>query len=369
MHYLDREIREFVRSNNKSRINTTTTTNNNNMANVGAGAAAARTRKTGGASWCPQQPTIRMPTQRELITADRSDLVSAIKAAGGFTSVAQALGFRGPRRPRGYWDDLENLDEEINLFVAANWTMHTIEDTGEVYYYNAINYATTFDEPHPDEVVLTSCEPADEDALPVMPTNRDILAAGRWDLHHAIVLHGGYREVAQALNRQRARRARETLQGLEMDMQALMEEKQLSRLPTAVEFARMGRQDLVYYVQERGGFPTTAKALGVRSQRRERRYWEDISNVEKELREYLVQKRMHQTNKKDQKPTPSLRMPTHAELLSAGRSDLRYALQLHGHQVLVQRLGLQRASRGAHNRAPNKASQVAQQRSEQTCTV
>ena len=39
----------------------------------------------------------------------------------------------------------------------------------------------------------------------VMPTRRDLIDARRWDLHHAVVLHGGYGAVAKTLKWPRAR--------------------------------------------------------------------------------------------------------------------------------------------------------------------
>jgi hypothetical protein len=52
-----------------------------------------------------------MPTRKELREAGRGDLVRAVEAAGGFLAVAQMLGLRSRRRPVGYWENLDNLDE------------------------------------------------------------------------------------------------------------------------------------------------------------------------------------------------------------------------------------------------------------------
>lgn len=50
-----------------------------------------------------------MPTSAQLAAAGRRDLVAAVKQAGGFLEVAQALGLRSQRKPAGYWDDESNL--------------------------------------------------------------------------------------------------------------------------------------------------------------------------------------------------------------------------------------------------------------------
>lgn len=78
------------------------------------------------------------------------------------TEVALLLGLRAVRRPvrgllcgvnielwrhqpgnassqTGYWDNMDNLDQELTLFVAANWTRFPDPDTpGESYWYNQV---------------------------------------------------------------------------------------------------------------------------------------------------------------------------------------------------------------------------------------
>ena len=56
-----------------------------------------------------------------LLSGHRSDLEKAIAAHGGPPVVAKALGWRlkaRPRRPRGYWDVVENVRSEIDDFIA-----------------------------------------------------------------------------------------------------------------------------------------------------------------------------------------------------------------------------------------------------------
>lgn len=52
-----------------------------------------------------------MPTRAVLQAAGRADIVRAIRAAGGSLAVAQRLGLRSRRRPVGFWDSTDNLDE------------------------------------------------------------------------------------------------------------------------------------------------------------------------------------------------------------------------------------------------------------------
>lgn len=52
----------------------------------------------------------RMPTKARLLQAGYKDLVHAIEA-DGFLEVAQLLNMTGSRKPNGFWDNLEVLDE------------------------------------------------------------------------------------------------------------------------------------------------------------------------------------------------------------------------------------------------------------------
>lgn len=59
-------------------------------------------------------------------TPGRFDLYKAVTAHGGPAAVAQALGWerwggrRPNRKPRGYWDSLDNVRAEIDGVIAEN---------------------------------------------------------------------------------------------------------------------------------------------------------------------------------------------------------------------------------------------------------
>eukprot|EP00249_Psilotum_nudum_P007450 c20565_g1_i3 orf=189-1175(+) len=62
-----------------------------------------------------------MPTRDQLQAAGRWDLIKQIKAAGGFLFVAHALNLKSRRRPDGFWEDLGELDAEIEQFIVESW--------------------------------------------------------------------------------------------------------------------------------------------------------------------------------------------------------------------------------------------------------
>ena len=148
-----------------------------------------------------------MPTRAQLETAGHATLAADIAAAGGFASVATALGLRARRRPDGFWDNLGTLDEELSLFVAANWVELGAAGAGPTtrrggrYYYNTATSRVRWDPPIEPTVVelddagTTLVVEGDDSRL--MPSRTAVLAAGRYDLHHAVEYHGGYRAARE----------------------------------------------------------------------------------------------------------------------------------------------------------------------------
>ncbi len=108
-----------------------------------------------------------MPTRKHLEAVGRGDLIDLIVECGGeilvcflsrltrhhvfynvgFCEVAVKLGMRSKRRPAGYWEDPENLDDEIRAFVASQWTQQQSgqHDKGcpKRYFYNMVSRRIT----------------------------------------------------------------------------------------------------------------------------------------------------------------------------------------------------------------------------------
>eukprot|EP00850_Spirogloea_muscicola_P003454 SM000014S00242 [mRNA] locus=s14:214001:216641:+ [translate_table: standard] len=120
-----------------------------------------------------------MPTRRQLVAAGRQDIVARIAAAGGFLSVAEALGLRARRRPNGFWEDLRNVDAEIEWLVSS-----------EAWVRSSAKAATA--------------AAAAEGGVAIMPQAKAVRELGRYDLHNAIMMHGGYKDVAAQLGRRPA---------------------------------------------------------------------------------------------------------------------------------------------------------------------
>jgi hypothetical protein len=91
--------------------------------------------------------------------AGRVDLSLAITRSGGQHAVAERLGLRpaDSRRAPNQWADFANLERELRAFIA---------------------------------------EPGRPQRL---PTLRELVAAGRFDLHYAIQRHGGIGAISRRL--------------------------------------------------------------------------------------------------------------------------------------------------------------------------
>lgn len=337
-----------------------------------------------------------MPTPAQLEEAGRRDLVGAVRRAGGFLEVAQALGLRSQRKPAGFWEDEAHLDEELTLFVAAHWTEFRDPESRQEYWYNQITHRINWERPVLPQRVAIDDEggfiltEAEEDR--VMPSRSAICAAGRYDLYHAILQHGGFTAAAELLHRRPAWPPTQhlaSLPRLRHELRAFLLETGLpvSRLPTASQLADAGRGDLLQAIVRRGGFSATAAALGWTTQRRQRGAWQDTEAVAAELHRFILDsqlppdaralggrgrrgggKQAREEEGVEEAPLPAdARMPTQHELTSAGRHDLKYAVQQHGSAKLAAMLGIGRDPRGAHNRR-RLPPEAAQPEGEQTAS-
>ncbi|KAF0912379.1 hypothetical protein E2562_014033 [Oryza meyeriana var. granulata] len=103
-----------------------------------------------------------MPKRKHLRLHGRVDIEKAITRMGGFRKIASimnlSLSYKN-RKPRGYWDNLENLQEEIRRF-QKNWGM----------------------------------DPA------YMPSRKSFERAGRYDIARALEKWGGVQEVSRLLS-------------------------------------------------------------------------------------------------------------------------------------------------------------------------
>lgn len=171
-----------------------------------------------------------MPTTEQLRAADHAILIWPINLYGGITAVAQRLGLatlRKPQRRRNYWLDFDNVKRELLAFIERQG------------------------------------EPG------VMPTQAEMHAAGRFDLCHAMLRHGGEFQLAEQLGLRMARPRKpkgywDAPGRLEEELLAyIVEHGTPGVLPYQQELERDGRSDLVHAIRLNGGSAAVAQRLGL----------------------------------------------------------------------------------------------------------
>ena len=312
-----------------------------------------------------------MPSKRSLEKENRKDLIKRVEKLFGYDwlTMAVLLDFEPFRKPFYYWDNIENLADELRALVHAMWFEQDDmsasgsgedDDDQRTFWYNDISGAISFAKPDED----------DHDRHMVMPTRRDLIDARRWDLHHAVVLHGGYGAVAKTLKWPRARWAedrhllnfdifsKELLDCMENEIfdqdededdevsDERMKSKKIgasTRLPSALELRNVGRDDLARHMVEHGGPVTVAKRMRMKPGKgawiRARRE-NDVNSFKIYLKTLAEDVRTFaKEQRKSQKDV--LYMPTDEELINAGRHDLRYRVKEIGSATVAKYAKLQ----------------------------
>jgi hypothetical protein len=249
-------------------------------------------------------------------------------------SYGTTLRFTFKRKPDGYWENIDFLRDALLQLTHAFWFEEMDEESEEIFWYNDISGALSFEPP-------TEASGGGLDA-PVMPSVADVLEARRYDVHHAILLHGGYKEVAGRLGwmQKRTSENRHLLQfaTLRREMLEFLEEagEELDvppgRLPTAATLTGAGREDLVQGVKWHGGFVRVARRLGLLNSRAAE--LTDVAVAAAAFRDFA---RAHDV--------PALHdgariMPTNEQLIAHGRHYMRWALRIHDRASIVELAGL-----------------------------
>jgi hypothetical protein len=273
----------------------------------------------------------RMPSYDELVALDRHDLLYAIKKFGGFFAVASKLGLSREshtrNRPRGYWSDFENLRNELETFVQENgypgimprfdqlrmynredliYAIHQHGGPAEVarrlhlFWYGPNTFWRNFENVRQRLRVFLQ---KSRFSSGHMPTQQELISAGRLDLVYGVHLHGGVYEVARRLRLEvkdppRAPFYWNAIENVETELNAFINSAVLASwiqsgvMPTSMTVVRSGRRDLAAAIRRHGGWDAIARRLNLRpaSPKRPKGYWNTFRNVEAELLLYVQQR-------------------------------------------------------------------------------
>jgi len=273
----------------------------------------------------------RMPNRKELEALDRHDLIYAIRKFGGFLTVATKLGLSRDAlthtRPRGYWSDFENLRTELQAFVQENGypgimprleqlRMYNREDLINaihrhggaanvarrlhLFWYGPKTFWRKFENLGQRLRAFLHKSRFSHDK---MPTQQELISAGRVDVAYGVHLHGGVYEVARRLRLQvldppRAPFYWNDIQNVETELIAFVNSAvhaawiQNGVMPTSMTIVRSGRRDLAAAIRRHGGWDAFARRLNLRpaAPKRPKGYWNTLRNVEAELLLYVQQR-------------------------------------------------------------------------------
>lgn len=232
-----------------------------------------------------------MPTSYMLTKAGQSSLANAISTHGGVQKVGERIGMVNRKKPNGYWDDFATLRRELLMFVKEHGRHGA------------------------------------------MPTTKELELARRSDLVNAIRKHGGAYVVAKKLGLIVDKYPRGywgDFGNLEKELFQFVDKKGGSgTMPTFQELKDVGLGSLVSAIQKYGGSTSVAKRLGLSISRNFSGYWEDFENLRSELLNFI-----------EETGSTGI-MPTQAEILHTGRTNLSSAISKHGgSRKVAEKLGL-----------------------------
>lgn len=261
-------------------------------------------------AWMRARRSDHLPTQRELRAAGYSSLASAIDSFGGLATFSARLGVGlSDRRPNGYWDDFDTLAGALVPYLR-----------------NASDL--------PGDVAL-------------LPTQHQLLEAGRGDLIRAIRSHGGSTAVAKRMGVGVRRGAGWTEKELAQQLVSVA-----GSAPSGLNRATLvkhGREDLATAVYRLGGFQHFQALMSGKKHMRQsvvshtatpamldHGQWTRptvpvLDQVAAQVQAWLVDHPLEEMG----------RMPTRAEMVASGRDDLWVALmRCGGAQRVSEYLGL-----------------------------
>jgi hypothetical protein len=201
--------------------------------------------------------------------------------------------------------------------VSSHWSEHREDEedaSSTPYYYNDISGEVRWDAPrslrYPDggddgASSSSDTDGGDEDgrsggsggggegeAPRVMPPQRTLAAAGRWDLVQAVIAHGGSRQVASDLGWVPAPRwvgrHLTALDALADELRAFCADAGTpGDMPTYAALRGAGREDLAAAVARHGGGAAVAARLGLTLRRSPRGRWAARAAAVAELRAFI----------------------------------------------------------------------------------
>lgn len=244
----------------------------------------------------------RFPTKGDFKKLGKSHLRPHIKRFGGSYKVAERLGYNISFRKKGYWNDFDNLKNELMPIIEKIGRMPPIKDFSEINKMevyaaiqkhggiytvakklNVVPYRDK-DESRNWEYIKNELERM-KNTLGRFPSLKYIKKHGSTKLDTLIVTHfGGLHKVAVKLGEELPMRPPGywTIEQVEKELQDIFDE--IGRLPSRKDLRELNKEYLIDPIKKYGGIHKMSDVMGIKySGRKPRGYYKNIENIKKEL--------------------------------------------------------------------------------------
>lgn len=281
-----------------------------------------------------------MPTQQELLKANRVDLLRALQRNGMREKVVLLLNLRTKRKPNGYWsrpdilqNELQSVRVELGLPEGVMPSSALLIQHGRSDLFNAVVHAGGFNRVAKSlRLRLTKRIYVEDDHVQAEYSQNSLENCAEADASitkeanqrsakssSTMKMQFGIQQKSPSVVRKKPggwwnwRR-------FEKEIRAFATECCSGNMPTQAELVFKGRHDLINAMRKHGGVESVARraALPMRTTKRPRGHWTDKAVLYAEILSYTTRN-----------GHPGL-MPRREELMQAGRADLCYAISKHG---------------------------------------
>jgi transposase len=224
----------------------------------------------------------RFPMVPELTKMGRYDLCNAIRKHGGFKRLAKLMGRKRKgdlfaERLKKLWNEGLSQREIARILGVNEATVYKwVRKLGLRPRWKPFGYWEDF------ENLKRELENVIEE-LGRFPSQAELNRMGRSSIYYAICKHGGAQRVAERLGYKLGYRPPGywTLENLKKELEPIVEK--LGYLPSQKELKKMGRGDIAYAIQRRGGYAKVARELGFEPKwsGKPLGYWNNPENVDR----------------------------------------------------------------------------------------
>lgn len=242
------------------------------------------------------------PTQKELMSMQRSDLVTQIVRRGLWNEIHSRFSIKQKSKPWGYWTEDKYIEEmeliykemqrlpskEELLKMERRDLLYPIGKFGMQLVYRKLDIVPKQKKDYWSfEKVIEEVSEL-MDMLGEMPTLQTIRELGRYDLSSAILRYTNMTQLSEALN-QKARKKNNYWDNskIEQEIKKYLVSNN-GKFPTLNDLKNCQRFDLVSAINKSGGFRFWRDELGYDQHSNPYGFYKDFNNIESVINEFKI---------------------------------------------------------------------------------